>query len=206
MFREKYKNDNEMINPSDDFLGKLKTEMKKEEKLKITHIVGRNRKILMTASSIAFVFIGITAFSRISSIQKNDIVQKTEINYSEEKSQEQKGLFSNSKWYDSNLSAQEIYDKFIERISSQNDLEKLSTSSSNQFTDNDIMNESEVRDLAELLKGGTLIEDEDYSKENPEYYMADFKNGDVIKFTIYDNKYFECNEFKGHFVISSFNK
>lgn len=195
-----------MINPSNEFLEKLKIEMKQEQEFKSRHNVKKSRKIFLTAASIALIFIGITAYSRISDLQKNDITQKAEISDSSEKNTEQNGIFSNSKWYDSSLSSKEIYDKFISRISSKDDFDKLRVSNTNQFTDDDVMNESEVEELVDLLKDGTLIENGDYSKENPKYYMADFKNGDVIKFTIYNNEYFECNEFEGQFVISNVNR
>ena len=70
LFREKYKKDNEMINPSDEFLEKLKIEMKQEQEFKSRHNVKKSRKIFLTAASIALIFIGITACSRISDLQK----------------------------------------------------------------------------------------------------------------------------------------
>lgn len=201
MFREKYKKDNEMVNPSDEFLEKLKMKMKEEESLKSRHKINRSKKILLTAASIALVFVSVAAYNKIFSSQESTIIQPTEISDNAGKNEGQSGLFSNSKWYDSSLSSEEIYHEFITRMSSQNDLNQLSVSNSNEFTEGDIMKEPEVTELVNLLKAGTLIKDESYSKENPKYYMANFKNGDVIKFTIYDNKYFECNEFEGKFLI-----
>lgn len=201
MFREKYKKDNEMINPSNDFLENLKVEMKKEEAKNHNYRFSNNKKILLTAATIALVVIGITTYNKIFNIQRNNIIQSAEVSDSSQMNESENGLFSNSKWYDQSLSNEEIYDIFIKRLSSPEDLKELSTSNSNEFTNSEVIEKSDVDKLVGLLENASLIEDENYSKENPMYYMASFKNGDIIKFTIYNNRYFECNEFEGKYLI-----
>lgn len=201
MFREKYKKDNEMINPSNDFLENLKVEMKKEEAKNHNYRFSNNKKILLTAATIALVVIGITTYNKIFNIQRNNIIQSAEVSDSSQMNESENGLFSNSKWYDQSLSNEEIYDIFIKRLSSPEDLKELSTSNSNEFTNSEVIKKSDVEKLVDLLENASLIEGEKYSEENPTYYMASFKNGDIIKFTIYNNRYFECNDFEGQYLI-----
>lgn len=245
MFKEKYKRDNEMINPSQEFLEKLKIEMKKEESLRKKESLGKehglskaetlekrhrhysSRKMLAAAAAIALVIISAGSYNKFSNTNKNTIMYQTEIsekngstenstnssnssnggnsgnsNSTEDRRKVQDNqLFSNSSWYDSKMSSEEIYKTFLNRIISQDDLKELNVSSTNDFTSSKIMDRSSVNRLADLLKGGTLIKDESCSKENPKYYMASFNNGDIIKFVIYDGNYFECSEFEGIFSI-----
>lgn len=202
MFKEKYKKDNEMINPSDEFLERLKMKMEEEEKSEGKHKASYSKKILLTAASIALIFISITVYNKNFNTGTNNIIQSAEISDSSEKSENKNNIFSNSKWYDSSLSNEEVYHVFIERISSKEDLKELSVSSEKNFNDSKTMTKEEIEKLVELLDNGRLIGQEGYSKDNPKYYMASFKNGDVIKFTTYNDDYFECNEFKGVFLIT----
>lgn len=201
MFREKYKKDNDIINPSNDFLENLKVEMKKEEVKNYKYRGNNNKKILLTAATIALVVISIAAYNKIFNIQRNNIIQSAEVSDSNQKNESENGLFSNSKWYDPTLSNKEVYDIFIKRLSSTEDLKELSVSNTNEFTNSEIMKKSDIEKLVDLIKNATLIEGEEHSKENPIYYMASFKNGDIIKFTIYNNRYVECNEFGGQYLI-----
>lgn len=221
MFKEQYKKDNEMVNPSREFLDKLKTEMKKEERSKgsnrkhISHKNYAGRKVFAAAAAIALIVIGAGSYNKIFDFHKNNIMQPAEIsedngqnnndknsgsigNYSEN---EENQLFSNSSWYDSNMTSEEIYKIFIKRISSEDDLKELTVSSTNDFTNGKVMDKSSVNKLADSLKSAALIKDDSYVEEKPEYYMAAFNNGDIIKFVIYDNRYFECSEFEGIFLI-----
>lgn len=209
LFKEQYKKDNEMINPSQEFLDQLKAEMKKEESSKgsnnnhKTHRNSAGKKAFAAAAAIALIVIGAGSYNKIFDSHKNNIMQQTEIYEDSGKSNNgENQLFSNSSWYDSDMSSEEIYKTFANRISSEGDLKELSVSSTNDFTNSKPMDESSVNKLADSLKNAVLIKDESYSEEKPEYYMASFNNGDIIKFVIYDSRYFECSEFEGIFLIT----
>lgn len=231
LFKEEYKRDNEMINPSEEFLEKLKADMKKEEAKKERFILFDIRKMAVVAAVVAVSVIGADSYNKFYKEVKNNIIQQTEIsdnsgseekngitekdgsagnsgsfdnNGSDEKSgSAQDDLFSNSSWYDSGMSSEEIYKTFVKRISSQDDLKQLSVSDTNDFTHARVMDKASVNRLAGSLKGGSLIKDGSDLKENPKYYMASFNNGDIIKFVIYDNRYFECSEFDGTYSLDS---
>lgn len=212
LFKDEYKKDNELIKPSKEFLDKLKMEMKKEEEKQKTYKLFNTRKIAAVAAILAVAIISAGSYNKMVNTEKNKVVNQAEISKEHNKTNsnnksdegQQGNLFNNSSWYDSNMTSEEIFSVFVKRLSSKDDLKELSVSDTEDFTDSDPMDERAVNEVISLLKDGRKAEDDSSDlKKNPKYYMASFKNGDIIKFIIYDNKYFECKEFKGRFSVGS---
>lgn len=106
-------------------------------------------------------------------------------------------IFDTKKWYEDCETEQDICRLFIQRLSDTADLTKLYKSNENVFDDSMQMNPEEISELVKLIQNGTVDYEEENHLENQkaEYYMAIFKNGDVIKFSMYNHCIIKLKEF-----------
>lgn len=98
-------------------------------------------------------------------------------------------VFRNSRWYGESKSPINIYEIFISRLADQNDLTKLYKNNRNEFVETNLMSSGEIIELInEISKVQVSGEDINEINQN-EYYMSEFANNDIIKFTIVNNQY-----------------
>lgn len=103
------------------------------------------------------------------------------------------GVFSKSKWYDENASADDIYQSFFKRINNADNLDTIYRSTDNTFTEEQQMNSSDIQRLLDALASGKESQ-QLFGGNKAVYYMAQCKDGVIIKFTIYDDHLLKFND------------
>ncbi|MDO5558184.1 MAG: hypothetical protein Q4F95_01155 [Oscillospiraceae bacterium] len=198
-FKDSYKRDNEKIVPDPEFISDLekKLEIMSSQEIKRRKNISVAFKICSSCAAAVILTVGITLGVRRSSGSIDNPMHQAG-----KQTGAGSAVFSQSDWYDSGMTCSEIYEVFINRMADSSDLSLLYRSSSNTFTDEDLMNDKdEIKSLVKSYSRVTVSDKDEKDLNNAVYYMAQFENGDIIKFIIYDGMYVKIKNIDAVFSL-----
>lgn len=186
-FKEEYKDAFDKIVPEQEFLDKLSEKMKKEQQKKKRPYL----KPLVTAACICLIILSGVAAVKFHTGNSGDL-EPVHINTGNtlKNPTKEPNLFATPKWYNENESPEKILSNFTERLETGKELETLYENTENNFTDDMIVPFDRIRELTAKLHSAEVVSEEVDNSEERTYYMAEFSNGDIIKFVIQDDTYF----------------
>lgn len=186
-FRDEYKEAVDQIVPDKEFLDELSGKMKAEQKMeKKTY-----PKALMAAACICLcVLIGFGV--RYVRMRTSDDLEPMQVNTGNtlQNSTAEPNLFDTSKWYRVEDGAEKIFSDFVKRLQEDGEWEAVYKNTENHFTDDMLLSQKEVHDLAQRIQGAGVLADKPDDIGEETYFMAEFGNGDIIKFVLSDDGYF----------------
>lgn len=215
MFKEEYRKAIQNITPDSSFLQELAVKMEQETANGLQgkiNIHEKRRKsgqkvlIWTTAAAAAVICIGIgIRWKEINGLaDTNSNIMKQNAGGLLEQTETAEGIFDGSSWYGNETEPEEIFGILSEKMTEDGSL-KLTSSQNENFQEADRLSSEKTADLVERLAEaqfmGNLEDVKDLAEESPVYYLAEFQDGTVIKFTIYGEKYFFCSEIDGVFVL-----
>lgn len=98
-------------------------------------------------------------------------------------------IFENSSWYTKGEAPTKVYERFLERLKNDQDLKTIYMSHENVFSNENVMNENEFSTLIDKISSVTEYSGDIDQTGEEVFYMSEFRNGDIIKFTIVDDQY-----------------
>lgn len=209
MFKEEYQKQMNQIKPNEDFLKDLAKKMEAEGSQEQARIYPISRKkntaAWVTVAAAAVICIGVGFAWQGTGRENADANQLTQ-NAGTVTGQEQtgdEGVFTGQSWYGDETDAEKIYDILLNKMQNSKRL-VIMESDSDSFTTAHEVSKPREAELVQMLLGGTLdanITSADLADKAVIYYLAEFDDGTVIKFAIYDETYFYCNEFEGIFTL-----
>lgn len=185
-FKDEYKKSYDSIVPDKEFLEQLseKMEEEKQKKQKVYY-----RPLAAIAGVILVLFVGLTAFHLLGDNSKPSKPIHVKTGNTLQTPSSEIGTFATPKWYDENDKPEKILSDFSKRLGNRKQLKNLYQNTENNFTDEMLVTEEDVHFLVDKLQTAKAVS-ESPELENKVYYMAEFQNGDIIKFFISDNRYF----------------
>lgn len=211
-FKDNFEKDMEHIKPDAEFVRNLSEKMKQAsaEQSKVSQFPEKKKKIqtykyLISAAAVLILLVsGITAityFNGNGSSNKQKRLEQQGMTDSLIPTGE--NIFNTEKWYTNCDTETEIYELFIKRITDDEDLIKIYESDESLFDESMLMNTEEIEHLIQKLEIGNVDDSGENGLENLtyKYYMAVFDNGDIIKFTVYENSYLKFNELKFKIIL-----
>ncbi len=185
-FKDEYKESYDSIVPDQTFLDRLSRKMKQEEQKK-----HKSRKPLVAAACLCLlVLAGVMVWNAIYGLPKTSEPVSVNTGTSVKDPTAKPNLFDTSRWYHEGDSADKIFTDFVGRLRDAGLVEAVYKNSENLFTDDMILSSKEIQSLAEMIKEAEEVSDKPDDMGEMEYYMAEFKNGDIIKFVLTDRGYF----------------
>lgn len=185
-FKDQYKNDYDKIKADDkfkaDLVAKLSEEQGKKSKKNIYVFSGT-----IAAAALLAIVIGVgignknvrqnTSKGNEGStmdimVEQNESSSAVDVNY--------------DNWYKDAKTDEEIYQVFSKLIK-DGKLEKLYCSTEEKFSSKDIMDSKGAENLASKLADAKICDEE--MSDNVLNYMAVFEDGEIVKFSISDEKY-----------------
>ena len=209
MFKEEYQKQMNQIKPNEDFLKDLAKKMEAEglqEQPNIYHISRkRNTTAWVTVAAAAVICIGI-GFAwqgkTTDSPDENYMTQNAGA-VTEQEQSGQDGVFTGSSWYGDETDAEQIYAILLDKMQTSERL-VIMESDTNTFTTAHEVSAPKEAELIQKLMSATLTDgmtSDDLETETAVYYMAEFDDGTIVKFAIYNDMYFYCNEVEGIFTL-----
>lgn len=204
-FKDSFEKDMEHIKPDVDFVRDLSEKMKKAsaEQSKVSQFSEKKKqtyKYLISAAAVLILLVsGITAITYFngngSSNKQKPLEQQ---GMTDALTPTGENIFNTEKWYTNCDTETEIYGLFVKRITDDEDLTKIYESDESVFDESMLMNTEEIQTLIQKLENGNVDDSKEHGLENLAsiHYMAVFQNGDIIKFTVYENSYLKFNELK----------
>lgn len=199
-FKDEYKEAFDSVVPDKAFLDELSEKMKKEERRKRKRV--RNG-LVAAASLLVLAVLGLILSHMADIVPEDTEPVRIHTGNTLRKPTEEPNLFGSSKWYKESDGADKIISDFAKRLGSGEELEVLYQNTENYFTDDQILPESETRELSEQMETAEVVTEPAGEMGSQLYYMAQFKNGDIIKFSIYENGYFTFQDYEAIYRISS---
>ncbi len=187
-FREDYKKSYDNIVPDKEFIDRLSERMEEEKGKK--QVLWK--RPVMAVGIIVFLVIGVFLFRFFGAGRRPTEPLRVQTETLPSPSSEITA-FTTPQWYDSGDKPEEIAAKFAGRMVDGEQLTALYQSGENDFTEEEQVSEKEVRRLAERLRTAALSSGQKPSGDTV-YYMAEFQNGDIIKFTVTEDTYFSFLE------------
>lgn len=214
MFKEEYRKEMQKITPDSSFLQGLASEMEREERnLREKDHIKRNRKsgkkvlAWSAAAAAALICIGISILWRKTNAlaPANENLMKQNAGGILEQTENKEGIFNGSSWYGNETEPEEIYKILMEKMTEDPEM-KLTVSDEENFQHAEQLSSEKTAEMAQMLAEGHLWENgeeaKDLSTENPVYYLAEFQDKTVVKFVVYDDRYFYCREIDGIFILN----
>lgn len=196
-FKDRYKQENEAIHPDVEFIGHLAGQMKKEQK-KI-----RMRKRLMVsagglvaAAAVCILFINNKNVDLTSRQEQVEISHKAEA--VETKEENQSHAFGQSAWY-GEAETKEEYLTAFQTLWQEDTIKSLYQSEVEEWDAEDIISEQETEKIAALCQ--TAQATDQTPAGTPDYYMAVFEDGKIVKFQIYDDGYLMFHEVDAVYLL-----
>lgn len=185
-FKDEYKKSYDDIVPDKEFIKQLSDKMKEErhKRQKISY------RILTTMGSIVLIlFIGLAALQLIKGFSQQSKPLKVHTGNTLPTISSEPGTFASAKWYNPDDKPEEILSDFLVRLGDDEQLTVLYQSTGNNFVKEQSVSETDINQIIEKLQTAEVLE-EQKSQSGGSYYMAEFQNGDIIKFVITDDGYF----------------
>lgn len=82
---------------------------------------------------------------------------------------------------------------FSKRLGDRKQLKKLYQNTENNFTDEMLVSGEEIEQLSQRIQSAKIVSEEFPESGNKVYYMAEFCDGDIIKFVVADDIFFIFN-------------
>ncbi|MBP3460507.1 MAG: hypothetical protein J6K58_15005 [Lachnospiraceae bacterium] len=215
MFKEDYRKEMQKIAPDSSFLQELAVKMEQEaesSRQERANINGKRKKagrkalIWSTAAAAALICIGIGIRWKGTNglANANDNFMKQNAGGLLEHTNASEGVFDGSSWYGDETKPEEIFGILVDKMTGDKGL-KITVSTKENFQNAEEMSSKNTADLVERLAEGQIMgnykDAKDLLVQSPVYYLAEFQDGTVIKFTIYGEKYFFCSEIDGVFEL-----
>lgn len=209
MFKEEYQKQMNQVKPNEDFLKELAKKMEAETEKEPVPIYPISRKrtrvawATVAAAAVICIGVGLAWQGKATAPVDENYMTQNAGAVTEQDAIEQDGAFAGSSWYGEETDAVKIYDILMNKMQTSKRL-VIMESDSQTFTTAHEISAPKEEELVHKLMGGTLdtgIKSEDLSDKAVTYYLAEFDDGTVVKFAIYDETYFYCNEFEGIFTL-----
>lgn len=198
-FQDEYKQKMDQILPDKKFVEELAKKMENEKK----NSHHNYRKPFLIAACVSlFVVAGVCAkmFLPFGHTEAEKVPVQAGNKNPAATSSSSAGMFASSKWFDENEKPADVLSKFVIRLSDSNQLQALYESDTNEFRGEGI-SEKAITSLAKKMENASVY-DGSPSKDKPiQYYMAEFDNGDIIKFEISSNKYMKFQDLQAVFIF-----
>lgn len=212
MFRDDYRKEMKKLTPDSPFLQELSTRMEKEERksqradagLKAGKTGWKAAGWGIFAAALICIGVGITWSGMPKTVHTDDNVMMQNAGGVPDQGRDKEGIFAGSSWYGSEEDSEKIYQILSEKLSGDEALQ-LTASATEDFEDARALSMEEAEALAEMLEAGKLSgnagDAAELSKEQPVYYLAEFGDGVIVKFSVYGERYFYCSEIDGIFRL-----
>lgn len=196
-FKDSYKNDMDNISPDREFIRNLNTRLQKVSEQPQKKVRFSYRGIALAAALLIVFTIGSGLVIRYSGRNSDGSHNMNQQGNTESSVFVGDTIFNKQKWYENCETEQDIYNLFIHRISDKNDLVKIYKNDEEKFEDSMLMSGEDIDILINMLQSGRIDDEGEVNSEtiNAEYYMAVFDNGDIIKFSLYENNILKLKEF-----------
>lgn len=217
MFKENYLREMQQITPDSSFLQELAGKMEQEaeksraekENLQL-HGKGRAGKLLkwVPVAAAALICIGIGVFWKTTPelATANDNLMKQTAGGMLEQTDNSEGVFDGNSWYGSETDQAEIYRILTEKMVKDSGL-NITVSKADDFQDAEALSHEDTASVVEMLEEGCLVGSYTDAKEllsgSSVYYLAEFQDGTVVKFAVYQEQYFYCSEIDGIFEFKN---
>lgn len=203
MFKDNYQQEMNQITPDPAFLQQLAKQMEAEQDLETVRRPKRNLTWVPIAAA-AVLCIGFAMMWSGNGTGKEDENYMTQnAGVLTEQETEGETVFDGTSWYGEETEAKVIYKLMLQKMTSS-DRVVLMESDSNAFVTAHEISPTKQEALIDRLQKGVQAEDmtsESLLDMEATYYLAEFSDGVVIKFAIYDETYFYCSEFEGIFRL-----
>lgn len=186
-FKDEYKKSYDDIVPDQKFIKQLSEKMNQEQqkRQKISY-----RVLQALVSIVLILFAGFSAFWLIGRFSQPSKPLQVHTGKSLPAISSEPGTFASDKWYDADAGPEEILSVFLERLGDKEQLVALYQSTENDFAKEQAVSETEIRQMIEKLRTAEPVSEEQSSQPDGNYYMAEFQNGDIVKFVITADGYF----------------
>lgn len=156
------------------------------------------------AAAIICAGVGIAWFGVGKTVRVDDNVMTQNAGGIPKQGDNKEGIFDGSSWYGSEENPEKIYDILLEKLSGDKRLQLTASEQENFETARVVSGEETENIIAMLEKGklaGSYEEEEKLLIKQPVYYLAEFDDGVIVKFSIYEEQYFYCSEIDGVFEL-----
>lgn len=198
-FKDEYKEAFGSVVPDKAFLDELSDKMKKEKNRRKRRL--RNG-LAVAACLLVLVVLGLIFGSMTDIVPEDTEPVRIHTGNTLRKPTEEPNLFGSTQWYQESDGAEKIFSDFVKRLGDSGELEQLYKNTENHFTDEQILPKSEARKLSEQMKTAEVVTKSVGEMGERFYYMAQFANGDIIKFSIYENGYFTFQDYGAVYRIA----
>lgn len=188
-FREKYKGDNELIKPDENYLKQLTKQMKAEEKKQ----GGNRRRTWVSAAAVAAVILlaGLLGYQMLLSGDKLS-PDETVPNLA--------GVASGSAVHDFSASGdEERYEQLV--LDMESELSSLEKSRSEDFAEAEAVPEAEAEDLLEKMKRMTYRDRTKQSSGETSFYRIHDSEGGSVIFTLENDRIVRLLESDGELYM-----
>lgn len=184
-FRDEYKETVDRIVPDQEFVDALSQKMKREQEKK------RKPYRLFAAAACVCVLLlaGLAGYLWNRAPEISEPVQVNTGNTLQNPTAEP-NLFDPSKWYHEGDGAEKIFSGFVGRLQKKGEWSRVYRNTENYFTDDMLLSEGEILELADQIREAKVAGQKPEDAGREVYYMAEFENGDIIKFVLYEDGYF----------------
>ncbi|MBD5541094.1 MAG: hypothetical protein HDR00_07845 [Lachnospiraceae bacterium] len=212
MFKDDYRKEMQKLTPDSSFLEELSTQMEQEERksqrtdagIKTGKAGWKAAGWGIFAAALICIGVGITWFGVPGTVHTDDNVMTQNAGGVPNQSMDKEGIFAGSSWYGSEENPEKKYQILSEKISGDETLQ-LTASETEDFEDARALSGEETEALVEMLEKGKLSGNAgdtiELSGEKPVYYLAEFGDGVIVKFSVYGERYFYCSEIEGIFKL-----
>lgn len=186
-FKDEYKKSYDDIVPDKEFIEQLSEKMNEEQhkRKKISY------RLLTTFTGILLIlFAGFITFHVLKGFSQSSKPIPQHMGKSLSTPSSEIGTFTTPKWYSPDDEPEKILSDFLERLGDREQLAVLYQSTENDFTKEQSVPEAELKQMIEKLQSAKVLAKEQKDKPFGSYYMAEFHNGDIIKFVVTDDGYF----------------
>lgn len=184
-FRDEYKEAFRDIVPDKKFVDELSGTLKREQEKKRMPY----RKQLVAAFVCLLIVAGVAGYLLGRVPESSQPVQVNTGNTMVDPTSEP-NLFGKSKWYQEGDGPEKILRGFLSRLQDGGEQVRVYENKENQFSDDMLLSGEELRELAEQIRTARPSQEKPGNTEKKLYYMAEFPNGDIIKFVISEDGFF----------------
>lgn len=186
-FKDEYKKSYDDIVPDKEFIKQLSEKMNKErnKRQKISY-----RILTVLASIVLIFFVGFGTFHLIKGFSKQSKPLQVRTGKTLPSISSELRSFAPAKWYNPDDKAEKILSDFLKRLGDEEQLVALHQSTENTFMESRSVPEADINQMIGKLQAATIVLEEKRNQPDGDYYMAEFQNGDIIKFIITEDGYF----------------
>lgn len=186
-FKDEYKKSYDDIVPDKEFIKQLSEKMNEErhKRQKISY-----RVLTALVGIVILLLVGLSAFYFTKGFPKQSKPVQVQTGNSLPIASSEIGIFASEKWYDPKDKPEKILSDFLERLGDREQLVIMYQSTENTFTKEQSVSEADIDHILEKLQTAMVLLEGQKKQSGGDYYMAEFQNGDIIKFVITDDGYF----------------